>query len=152
MTLVSDTGSLFPFLSLIRSHGHKSLRFHRYRYTSVDHCYPTSFVSNNDKISTRLQLLLTDTLLGGVRRFCGRLMSWIPRKNGGQKRYASEVSPRCNVHKCMCAFQSLHVKIRGIKPASCETKIFKEEKLASPVLLGCGGCQMQRFPVTGGMT
>ena len=36
----------------------------------LDHCYPASFVSNNDKISTRLRVLSNDTLLDSVHRFC----------------------------------------------------------------------------------
>jgi len=36
----------------------------------LGHRYPTSFVSNNDKISTRLRVLSNDTLLDSVRRFC----------------------------------------------------------------------------------
>ena len=36
----------------------------------LNHCYPMSFVSNNDKIATRLQVLSKETLLDAVRRFC----------------------------------------------------------------------------------
>ena len=36
----------------------------------LDYCYPTSFVSNDERISTRLQLLPSNTLLSSVRRFC----------------------------------------------------------------------------------
>jgi hypothetical protein len=36
---------------------------------ALDYCYPTSFVSNNDKISERLRLLSNDILLSSVCRF-----------------------------------------------------------------------------------
>ena len=36
-------------------------------------CYPTSFISNNDGIATRLQMLSNDTLLDSVFRFCANV-------------------------------------------------------------------------------
>ncbi|KAF9648668.1 hypothetical protein BDM02DRAFT_3128872 [Thelephora ganbajun] len=52
---------------------HKNLRFHKHRnmfeLDALEHCYPMSFVSNNDGISARLQLLSNDTLLSSVCKF-----------------------------------------------------------------------------------
>jgi hypothetical protein len=39
-------------------------------YDALDHCYPTSFISNDDRISTRLRVLPNDTLHDSVRGFC----------------------------------------------------------------------------------
>ena len=48
----------------------------------LDHFYPTSFVSNNDKISTRLRVLSNDTLLKSARRFSTNIPSSQRTKTG----------------------------------------------------------------------
>lgn len=48
----------------------------------LEHCYPTSFVSNNDEIATRLRVLSNNTLLDSVRRFCACVPSGHRTKAG----------------------------------------------------------------------
>ena len=51
----------------------QQFKLHRHRdmlgLDALDCCYPTSFVSNNDKRFERLLLLSNDKLLGSVRKF-----------------------------------------------------------------------------------
>jgi len=39
-------------------------------YDALEHCEPTSFISINDGIATRLQVLSNDTLLDNILRSC----------------------------------------------------------------------------------
>ena len=51
----------------------------------LDHCYPPSFVSNNDEISTRLQVLSNNALLDSVLRFSQTIPNGQRTKAGFKK-------------------------------------------------------------------
>ena len=57
---------------MVRSYGHTIIRSNKLKNVSefnALNCYPMSFISNNNVITTRLQVLSNNTLLDGVRRF-----------------------------------------------------------------------------------
>jgi len=63
---------------------------------ALNHCYPVSFVSNNDGVSTRLQVLTNNTLLDSVRRFCASVPSGHRTKAGLTKLITDDFQQRTN--------------------------------------------------------
>jgi hypothetical protein len=63
-------------------------------FSVLDHCYPTSFVSNNDEISTRLRALSNDVLLDSARRFGANIPSGQRTKAGLAKFIMEDFSER----------------------------------------------------------
>ena len=72
----SISNKLLYSYTVIFSNKTNRLSFHNMcELGALDHCYPTSFVSNDNMISTQLQVLPNKTLLNSVRRFGAKIPS-----------------------------------------------------------------------------